>query len=183
MKSRAQEFADRCASALATKYPLQWNWDDPVLRQVLAGSWAAFDAVTEQQERRQIPPPVEEVAAYFKEISHDIEAAAFMDFYEAKGWKVGGVLMKSWRATARNWKRYGWGRTGGLAAPRAQSASLGALQIALDNVRTEIKGITNPGGAAWPKSASQLSPMEMLRVQELEMQRDNINKRIREFSA
>lgn len=62
------------------------------------------------RERRKnnivTPPSLEEVTAYFAERSQPpIEAEKFMDFYESKGWKVGKVPMKDWKAAVRNWCR------------------------------------------------------------------------------
>ena len=34
-----------------------------------------------------------------------IDAQQFVDFYAAKGWKVGSAPMKDWQAAARNWAR------------------------------------------------------------------------------
>ena len=47
-----------------------------------------------------------EVKIYFAEINcPPEEAEKFFDYYESKGWVVGKVPMKSWKAAARNWKR------------------------------------------------------------------------------
>lgn len=50
-------------------------------------------------------PTVEEIEAYCKERKNDIEAQAFFDFYESKGWKVGAVKMRDWRASVRTWEQ------------------------------------------------------------------------------
>ena len=34
-----------------------------------------------------------------------MDAQAFFDFYESKGWKVGAVKMKDWRACVRTWEK------------------------------------------------------------------------------
>lgn len=52
------------------------------------------------------PPSVDEVAAYCAENGFDtINPEAFVDYYEARGWKIGSQSMKDWRATVRNWAR------------------------------------------------------------------------------
>ena len=51
------------------------------------------------------PPTQDEVAAYITEIKAEIDPAAFMDFYETKGWRVGKEKMKDWQACVRTWKR------------------------------------------------------------------------------
>jgi hypothetical protein len=53
-----------------------------------------------------VVPSLEELKAYGKEIEYPtFDAGQFIDYYEAKGWLVGNVKMKDWRATVRNWKR------------------------------------------------------------------------------
>jgi uncharacterized protein YdaU (DUF1376 family) len=49
--------------------------------------------------------PHETIHAYFSEIGFPNEAAKFIDYYAANGWKVGRNAMKDWQATARNWCR------------------------------------------------------------------------------
>ena len=50
-------------------------------------------------------PTIEQIRAYCKEAGKDIDAEAFFDFYEAKGWVVGRSPMKDWRAAVRNWAK------------------------------------------------------------------------------
>jgi uncharacterized protein YdaU (DUF1376 family) len=58
------------------------------------------------QRSRFVPPTVEDVEAGCVKIGLPIsEAGRFIDYYESKGWKVSGSLMKSWPASLRNWKR------------------------------------------------------------------------------
>ena len=49
-------------------------------------------------------PTVEEIAAYCKERNNTINAHAFFDYYEAKGWVVGKSPMKDWKAAVRQWE-------------------------------------------------------------------------------
>lgn len=51
------------------------------------------------------PPTIEEVAAYCKERDNGVDPQAFVDFYTAKGWKVGKDPMKDWQAAVRTWER------------------------------------------------------------------------------
>lgn len=51
------------------------------------------------------PPSVDEVSAYCEERSNGVDAQAFCDFYESKGWRVGNSPMKSWQAAVRSWER------------------------------------------------------------------------------
>ena len=50
-------------------------------------------------------PTVEEIAKYCAERKNTIDAQAFFDFYERKGWKVGEVKMRDWRACVRTWEQ------------------------------------------------------------------------------
>lgn len=50
-------------------------------------------------------PTVEEIAKYCAERKNTIDAQAFFDFYESKGWKVGAVKMRDWRACVRTWEQ------------------------------------------------------------------------------
>lgn len=52
-------------------------------------------------------PTPAEVQIYTQGLHLKIDAEAFCDFYEAKGWKIGNSPMKSWQAAARNWARRG----------------------------------------------------------------------------
>ena len=49
-------------------------------------------------------PDLDEVSEYFRELKA-VEPESFFDFYESKGWLVGKVSMKDWRASARKWVR------------------------------------------------------------------------------
>lgn len=50
------------------------------------------------------PPTVDEVASYCRERQNDVNAQRFVDFYAAKGWKIGQNPMKDWRAAVRTWE-------------------------------------------------------------------------------
>ena len=51
------------------------------------------------------PPSVDEVREYCLERGNGIDAQAFVDFYESKGWMVGNNRMKDWKAAIRTWER------------------------------------------------------------------------------
>lgn len=58
--------------------------------------------------RARFQPPTEaEAMAYFAEQgSSEKEAKSYIDYYTAKGWKIGEkAQMKNWKAAARNWIR------------------------------------------------------------------------------
>ncbi len=49
-------------------------------------------------------PSFYEVQAYCQERKNNINPQQFIDFYTAKGWRVGKTPMKDWRAAIRNWE-------------------------------------------------------------------------------
>lgn len=53
---------------------------------------------------RFYPPTVGEVRDYCESRGNRVDAQAFVDFYESKGWKVGKNSMKDWRAAVRTWE-------------------------------------------------------------------------------
>lgn len=72
----------------------------------VASDDAATPARTKTAKKQFVPPTVEEVRQYCAENGYDtINPDAFVDYYEANGWKVGNQAMKDWRATVRNWAR------------------------------------------------------------------------------
>lgn len=67
---------------------------------------AAQEIQPEKPKRKNfVKPTVEEIAAYCSERKNGIDPQAFFDFYESKGWKVGAVKMKDWRASVRTWEK------------------------------------------------------------------------------
>lgn len=58
-----------------------------------------------QSSRSFAKPAVEEVRAYCVERGNTVDAEAFLDFYESKGWKIGRAPMRHWKAAVRTWKK------------------------------------------------------------------------------
>lgn len=56
-------------------------------------------------KKRFSKPSVVEIQTYVVEIEAGIQAEAFFDYYETKGWIVGKSPMKDWKAAVRTWKR------------------------------------------------------------------------------
>ena len=59
----------------------------------------------DKKRERFAPPSPEDVRAYCEEKGYKVDADAFVDFYAAKGWKVGNQPMKDWKAAVRTWTR------------------------------------------------------------------------------
>lgn len=58
--------------------------------------------------KRFVKPEWAELAQYFHEqgsATCQDDATAFIDHYEANGWKVGKNSMKDWKATVRTWMK------------------------------------------------------------------------------
>ena len=68
------------------------------------------DKGREENTRRHPPtserPTAEQVEEYAKAKNLEVDAAQFVDYYAAQGWKLAnGRPLKDWRAAARNWAR------------------------------------------------------------------------------
>jgi len=50
-------------------------------------------------------PSIDQIEGYCKERNNNIDAEAFIDFYESKDWKIGKNKMKDWKAAVRTWER------------------------------------------------------------------------------
>lgn len=66
--------------------------------------------------KRFKPPTVDEVKAYCIERQNNVDAARFIDYYTANGWKVGKNTMKDWKAAVRTWERNGYSAKGKVGA-------------------------------------------------------------------
>lgn len=64
-------------------------------------------------------PSVDEVKEYANAIGISLDPQAFVDYYDANGWKVGKNPMKDWKAAARNWAR----RDKEKAAPKSRKTT------------------------------------------------------------
>lgn len=72
---------------------------------------------------RFTPPTIEEVSDYIKKNKAGIDANAFVDYYEARGWKLNnGETVKSWEACVRTWSRNGFNN-----APKQSNDNTGAV--------------------------------------------------------
>ena len=60
---------------------------------------------TNVSKKKFIPPSLNDVRTYCLERSNNVDAQAFVDFYESKGWMVGKNHMKDWKAAVRTWER------------------------------------------------------------------------------
>lgn len=54
---------------------------------------------------RFVPPTVEDVKAYCKERSNNVDAERFVNYYTSNGWMVGKNKMKDWKSAVRTWEK------------------------------------------------------------------------------
>lgn len=59
----------------------------------------------DKKRGRFTPPSLKEVKEYCKERNNSVDPETFIDFYSSKGWKVGNVKMKDWKASVRTWEK------------------------------------------------------------------------------
>ena len=50
-------------------------------------------------------PSLEEVKEYCLERNNNVDAEAFINHYESKGWYIGKTKMKDWKAAVRTWEK------------------------------------------------------------------------------
>ena len=107
IKEKADAY-DRIRSDTSASEPMR---DDA--SQTKTETQAQAQAETHDRKKRNIfiPPTVDEVKAYCQERGNTIDAEAFVDYYEARGWELKpGQKMKDWRASVRTWESHqrGW---------------------------------------------------------------------------
>jgi predicted transcriptional regulator len=57
------------------------------------------------QQKKFIPPSVEEVKEFCKERNNGIDAERFWHYYNSKGWKIGKESMKKWQSAVITWEK------------------------------------------------------------------------------
>lgn len=64
------------------------------------------DSISKSNNSKFSKPSLEELTTYIQEKDLNVDANAFMDYYDSNGWKIGGKApMKDWKATCRRWSR------------------------------------------------------------------------------
>ena len=62
------------------------------------------DTAAEPPSRKRfVPPTIQDVAEYCQVKGYAVDAARFVDYYTANGWRVGKNPMRDWRAAVRTW--------------------------------------------------------------------------------
>lgn len=100
--------------------------DSIVLPPIVGNKEKSTNVDTKKTAKRFSRPTVSEVRDYIAEQGYSVDAEAFIDFYEAKGWRVGNNPMKDWRAAVRTWERRN--KEDRQANPK-KSADTGAVKL------------------------------------------------------
>jgi hypothetical protein len=79
-------------------------------------------------------PSKDDVAALAEAEALDVDASAWCEYYQARGWLMGKSPMRDWRAAVRAAARAGWCRRPAASAPRKR-LDPAAAQIAAEYVR------------------------------------------------
>lgn len=75
-------------------------------------------------KKKFVSPTLDEVAAYCNERHNHISPSAFIDYYEARGWKYGtGKPMVNWKAAVRTWEQKDKERTRTQGGPPGETAA------------------------------------------------------------
>lgn len=69
------------------------------------------------------PPTIDQVSDYVKELDGTIDPNSFIDYYQARGWKLNnGTAVKDWKACVRTWERNGFNK-----GPKKEESNTGAV--------------------------------------------------------
>lgn len=123
-KAKEDDIKEKRRQAAQTRWKKQTNANDSKCMQVHANASTSIICNASASQNKNIditketplkgskekrerfsPPSVEDVAAYCKERGNKVNAQTFVDFYSAKGWKVGQNPMKDWKACVRTWEQ------------------------------------------------------------------------------
>jgi len=80
----------------------------PRKAQAEAEAEAEAEEITKKENIKRksfVRPSPEEVGSYAESINFELDGAAFVDYYDSKGWMIGKNKMKDWKAAVRTWKR------------------------------------------------------------------------------
>lgn len=79
----------------------------PMLREYSIVENSIVENNIKENNKRKVfqKPTIEEIQEYCIERNNGINANAFYDFYESKGWCVGKNKMKDWKACVRTWEQ------------------------------------------------------------------------------
>jgi hypothetical protein len=88
-----------------------------------------------------IPPSVEEIRTYCLLRNNNVDPEMFFDFYQSKGWLVGKVKMRDWKAAIRTWEKSSNNNNSNQNKDGRQQPLLGRQSA--DTVRANASGWNN----------------------------------------
>lgn len=71
----------------------------------------------QDEDCEEIPPPLTAVQAYIEQEGLNINAAQFVDYYTAIGWKVGANPVVDWKSLCKAWETNTQGARRGSGKP------------------------------------------------------------------
>ena len=78
------------------------------------------DKEVKKTTTRFSPPSPTEVTEYAKTLNFTLDGEQFCAYYEARGWMLGKVKMKSWKAAVVTWKKRSKKQNTGFRVPKLQ---------------------------------------------------------------
>jgi hypothetical protein len=60
--------------------------------------------IQRENKKNFVPPSIEDVNNLIQERGYTFDAESFVNFYQSKGWLVGNVKMKDWKACCVTWQ-------------------------------------------------------------------------------
>lgn len=105
-------------SVVTVEIPMLFEQDNDESRQQIDNKSTANRHREENKKTKNdfTKPSIAEIASYCEERQNGLDAEAFYDFYECKGWKVGKNSMRDWKAAVRTWERNSKESNGSTAA-------------------------------------------------------------------
>lgn len=91
-------------------YQVERNADETPKKRRRNANDTQTTPIKEEEEYKEdkkvfVIPSVIDINAYCIERKNDVNAQRFFDYYESKGWLVGKVKMKDWKAAVRTWEK------------------------------------------------------------------------------
>ena len=121
-RNKATEAADNARDNVSDNVPDNVQQELRVKSKELRVKSTQQDKESKAKRKRFAPPTLDEVAEYCNERHNSISPAAFIDYYEARGWKYGtGRPMADWKAAVRTWERRD--KAGGQDGKRTRSSA------------------------------------------------------------
>lgn len=98
--------------------------NDPLLREERRTEEKRKEQNRKEERQSIFPPTQQDVLLYCQQEGLQVDAARFVDYYAATGWRQGNTPIRDWKACVRNWSRRELGQgPAGKAVPGAAPLS------------------------------------------------------------